>query len=121
MSFTRPFAKILAAFLLAGAALAAGRFDGVWTGGAPSAGPNCPPADFRVMVTGSQVTIEGVMHRASGADMLAGAGVVEDDGSFSGTLSGAPIKGKFDASSFSGTYHSDLCQSDRRVDLERAK
>ena len=121
MTITRPFAGILAAFLSIGAALAAGRFDGVWTGGAPSAGPNCPPADFRVTVTGNQVTIEGVMHRASGADMLAGAGVVEDDGSFSGTLNGAPIKGKFDASSFLGTYHSDLCQSDRRVDLERAR
>jgi len=121
VTITRPFTKTVAALLWVGAALAAGRFDGLWTGGAPSAGPNCPPADFRVVVTGRQVTIDGVMHRASGVDLLAGTGVVEDDGSFSGTLNGTPIKGKFDASSFSGTYHSDLCQTDRRVELNRAK
>ncbi len=86
-------------------ALAAGPFDGHWTGGAPgqakSNSDKCTTS-LDVTVTVADGLVSGNAHGLADHPI---SGKVAADGSFTGTLSGGAFTGTFTADSFTGSFH----------------
>jgi hypothetical protein len=88
------------------AALAAGPFDGQWTGGSPgfakSLSDKCSHSlDITVTVADGVVSGQAV----GGVGTYSISGKVGPDGSFTGTLAGAALTGNFSGNTFDGSFH----------------
>ena len=107
-------AHVLLLFQL-GDVLAAGPYDGQWTGTATSVGGQCTPADVAMVVEGKIVTGKAKLE----LEALGINGTVSEDGSFGATIGFLHLTGKFAATEFEGTFKSVDCVW--KMVLKRAK
>ena len=85
-------------------AMAAGPYDGAWQGSVSGKHGNCQ----------GNVTLTIVDNKVNGSAKFAHVtpkivGTVGPDGTFNGTLGAIPMTGKFDQSSFAGSYMYQDC------------
>jgi hypothetical protein len=108
------------ALFAAGAADAAGPFDGQWSGGSPGVRVgtrNCPPTDANGTVADGKLSGKFEV----GSNSFKFGGPIAADGSVTGKWGDNPLTGKFSGDHFTGTYMSGLCGVERPVSLDRVK
>jgi len=109
----------LAATVGAASALAAGPFDGTWTGGSPKGGMSgvypCPATTAKVTITNGKMTGS---YSSQQYNFPINA-TVAPDGTVTGRWSAYPLTGKFSGNHFEGTYSSKECGADRKITLDR--
>ena len=104
----RLLAQAIAALsvLWAAMAVAAGPFDGVWSGGADvPQGSKCGLTYTTINIADGNAA--GTTERRVGD--LAISGTVQPDGSLEGTVGRAHLTGQFSGDQFSGSYNSTDC------------
>jgi hypothetical protein len=111
------FAAALAVVAHAGTALAAGPFDGQWTGGSPGVGAKGGCGDMTATITIADGKITG--QYAQKAYTFPVTGTVATDGSASGNWNKNKLTGKFAGTHFAGTYDSKECGAGRPVTLDK--
>ena len=99
------------------AAVAAGPFDGQYTGGSAAVGRTCPTTNGTVSVVDGKLTGKFAESRYT----FTMIGTVAPDGTMTGKWAGSyPVTGKFTAGHFDGTYASKECGSERRISLDKS-
>lgn len=103
-------------------AIAAGPYDGQWSGGSPSvnvgSGKSCPATTAKATVADGKLTGKYEF----GINSYSIRGTIAPDGSLTGGFwGGNALTGKFAGDHFSGTYNSGLCGTARPVSLDRSK
>jgi hypothetical protein len=105
----------LGTFMLAASALAAGPFDGSWTGEVAGVsmgrGTGCPAATLKATVTDGKLT--GLF--SDGKYNYQVRGTVQPDGTLAQAFMGTnPLSGKFTGNEFAGSYVSTGCEGKTR-------
>ena len=111
-------AALMATAAFAGTALAAGPFDGQYTGGAPATGArgaSCPTITGTVSVVDGKLSGKFSESRYT-FNMI---GTVSPDGTMTGKWAAYPMTGKFTGGHFEGTYNSKECGTERRITLDK--
>ena len=108
----------LAAAMPFAVASAAGPFDGQYTGGSPRVrgATVCPVSSGTVTVVDGKLTGKFTESRFT----FTMTGTVAPDGTVTGKFSAYPMKGKFTAGHFEGSYDSKECGTERPITLDKA-